>query len=316
MPTQAVKPVYVLSGSDAFLRDHHRKQIIFHAIGDSQMQTCVSSFDSTVELAAVLDELRTLPFLAPHRVVIISEADAFLVAHRAGLEKYLESPSSHGTLVLQAASWPSNTRLYKLVAKVGEAIDCSVPEKQDMGKWILQASAKRGKQITPGAAEMLVQWIGRNFAALDSEIEKLSIYAINRPGITEQDVSELVTASAGPGAFDLTNCITAGNAPGALRALSGVFTKRGEEFKTLGLLAWQLRRVLAAKQLVQSGVAPEKAAPFMPYEQRNAFIKMLRTRSRGKLLNDFRRLIKADLAMKSGTDTLAAMQELVVGLCS
>jgi DNA polymerase-3 subunit delta len=316
MPTSAVKPVYVLSGSDEFLRDHHRKQIIAQAIGESEPQTCVNFFDSTVELAAVLDELRTLPFLAPHRVVVVSEADAFVAAHREGLEKYLESPSSHGTLVLQAASWPANTRLYKLVAKVGETIDCSVPEKQDLGKWIAQAAGKRGKQIAPGAGEMLVQWIGRNFAALDSEIEKLSIYAISRPGITEQDVAELVTASAGPGAFDLTNYITAGNAAGALRALSGMFTKRGEEFKTIGLIAWHLRRVLAAKQLVQSGVAPEKATPFMPYEQRNAFAKMLRTRSRGKLLNDFRRLIKADLAMKSGADALAALQELVVGLCS
>lgn len=315
MSTTAVKPIYVLHGSDEFLRDTHRKEILAATIGQADPQTSISTFDSNVELAQVLDELRTLPFLAPHRVVIITDADAFIAAHRDALEKYLESPSAHGTLILQTSAWPSNTRLYKVVAKVGQAVDCSVGDKQDLGRWLAQAAEKRHKAITPPAAELLAQWIGRDLAALDSEIEKLSLYAASRPSITEADVADLVTASTGPGAYDLTNSITAGDASAALRILSGMLTKKGEEFKTLGLLAWHLRRALSAQQQLQKGVPAERAVPYMPFDQRNAFIKMIRTRSRGKLLSDFRRLIKADLAMKSGADAQAAMQELVIGLC-
>ncbi|MFB3891381.1 MAG: DNA polymerase III subunit delta [Phycisphaerae bacterium] len=310
-----VKPVYVLHGDDEHLRDERRREILKLAIGDADPQTCVSNYDSDAPLADVLDELRTLPFLAPHRVAIISQAEAFISANREGLEKYLESPSGNGTLVLMTSSWPSNTKLYKAVRKVGEAYDCGVPDKENLPAWISRAAQKRGKKIAPGAAELLGQWVGRDLAALVGEVEKLAIYVGDRPSISEDDVAALVTAAAGAGAFALTNSITDGDTAGALRALGGSITKRGEEFKVLGQIAWHLRRALAAKQALAAGASMERALPWLPYEQKNAFAAMLKRRSVGKLLGDFRRLIRADLGMKSGADPMAVMQELVVGLC-
>ncbi len=311
-----IKPVYILFGDDEYIRDSNRRGIVSACIGDGDPQVCVSTYDCDIELAVVLDELRTLPFLAAHRVVLVSQADVFISANRDKLETYLASPSSTGTLVLLCASWPSNTKLYKAVAKVGEAIDCSVPKGENLSRWIAQAAQKRGKKIGPQAVELLSQWVGRDMAALDSEVEKLSIYATSRPEITAEDVNALVAATAGPGAFDLTNAITAGDAKAALTVLSGLLTKRGEEFKTLGLLGWHLRRAMAAQQNLRAGMPPAQAIPKMPYEQVKAFTAMLQRRSKGKLLGDFRRMIKADLAMKSGTDPLAAMQMLVVGMCT
>ena len=59
------KCVYVLYGSDAFLRDETRRALVQRIIGDADPQTAVTHFDAMAELAEVLDELRTLPFLAP-----------------------------------------------------------------------------------------------------------------------------------------------------------------------------------------------------------------------------------------------------------
>ena len=47
-------------------------------------------------LADVLDEVRTLPFLARCRVVIVEGADPFVTAHRKELEAYAEKPSTLG----------------------------------------------------------------------------------------------------------------------------------------------------------------------------------------------------------------------------
>jgi DNA polymerase III subunit delta len=314
MPKEQVKPIYVLHGDDEYLRDVSRKNIVDAAVGQGDPQLCISQFDSEAELAVILDELRTLPFLAPHRVVIVSQADAFVSAHRDALEKYLESPSATGTLILLTTAWPSNTRLYKSVQKVGQAIDCSVPEKRDLSEWVVSTVAKRGKQIAHEAAEMLAHWVGRDLAAISSEIDKLFLYAADRPTITSADITAIVTATAGPEAFELTNHITTGNAAGALKALSGMLARRGDEFKALGMIGWHLRRALQAQQAIQSG-ANEWSVLKMPSEQKKPFIEMLRRRGTGRLLNDFRRMLKADLAMKSGADPIAAMQELVVALC-
>jgi DNA polymerase-3 subunit delta len=161
-----------------------------------------------------------------------------------------------------------------------------------------------------------VEWVGRDLAALDGEIEKLSLYVGDRPDVTLRDVGAVVTASAGPSAFDLTNAITAGDAAGALKSLAGMLQGAGDEFKTLGMIAWHLRRAALAKELLAAGQNDREAVPPMPYQQRAAFLAMLRRRPLSAFRNDFRRLIRADLAMKSGATPAAALQELVVGLCS
>lgn len=301
MLKEPVKPVYVLFGDDEYIRDRERKRIVSAALGDADPQLCVSHFEADAELAVVLDELRTLPFLATHRVVMVSQADAFISAHREALEKYVEAPSATGTLVLLAASWPGNTKLAKLVAKVGEAVACSVGDKENLARWILQSAKQRGKAMSADAAEMLGQWVGRDLAALDSEIEKVCLYATGRAEVTAKDVADLVVATAGPGAFDLPNCIAAGDAAGALKALSGMLTRRGEEFRVLGMIGWYLRRTLQSQQSSQ-GSGGSWGAP-RP------------RRSTGKLLNDFRRMLRTDLAMKSGAEPHSAMQDLVVALC-
>ena len=316
MTGDAPKCIYVLYGDDAYLQDAHRKEITDGVVGEADRQLCVSAFDASAELATVLDELRTLPFLSPRRLVIVRDADAFVSAHREALEKFLQSPPSAATLLLTVASWRSNTRLAKLVAKIGEAIDCAVPEKGNLGRWLAKAAARRDKKIAPDAAQLMAQWVGRNLAALDSEMEKLSLYVGDRPAITVQDVSILVTASAGPAAFDLTNAITDGNPTAALKALAGMLQTRGEEFRTLGLIAWHLRRATLAKEKLAAGTSQREALPRMPPQQARAFAAMLNRRPLSAFREDFRRLIRADLAMKSGTTPAGAMQELVVGLCS
>lgn len=313
MTAQPIKPVYVLHGGDAYLTDEHRHEIIARVIGDADPQMCISSFDSGSELAEVLDALRTLPFLAERRLVVLRDSDAFITAHRQALEEYFASPSPTGVLLLMVSSWPKTTRLYKLVEKIGKAFDCSAAQGADLVRWIHKAADQRKKKIVPQAAALLSEWIGADLAALDGEIEKLSLYIGRRQQIELDDLAAVVTATAGPQAFALSNAITAGDARAALKALDSMLTVRGEEFKTLGQVAWHLRRSLAAARQVAAGQSPSLR---MPPQQRNAFLSMLKRRPVSRLEADFRRMIHTDLAMKSGVKPKAAMQELVISLCS
>jgi DNA polymerase-3 subunit delta len=317
LATEAIKLVYVLVGEDAFLRDQHRARIVNSALGDADPQLCLSILDgdADLELATVLDELRTLPFLAPRRIVIVRQADDFITAHREGLERYVQEPCSSATLILLAATCKTNTKLHKLVQKVGRIIDCSWPQDAKLGRWLADAAAKRKKKFDPAAAEMLAEWIGNDLAALDGEIEKLSLHAGSRDTITMEDVSAVVTATTGPVAFALTNAITRADAPGALKALYGMLQSRGEEFRVLGSLAWHLRRGLASGQKLRAGQPPDKALPGMPAQEKQAFLEMIRRRGPSGLMRDLRRLLRADLAMKTGADPVATLHDVVAGLC-
>lgn len=316
MAATEIKPVYVLHGDDVYIRDSQRAEITDLVVGDADRQLCVTQFDADAELADVLDELRTPPFLAPRRLVVVRDADDFVKTHRKALEKLLQSPPSAATLMLIVAGWDARTRLAKLVQKIGQALDCSVPERGNLSRWLVKAAAKRHKKIAPDAAELMAEWIGRDLAALNGEMEKLSLYVGERETITTEDVCAVVTASAGPMAFALTNAITDADGARALKALGGMLQTRGDEFKTLGMISWHLRRALLAKELLAAGRPERQALPRIPTAQRSGFLAMLKRRSLASFHRDFRRLIRADLAMKSGTSPAVALQQLVVRLCS
>jgi DNA polymerase-3 subunit delta len=313
MPAAPFKPVYVLHGDDGYLRDEHRRQIVEEVVGGADAQLAVASYDADAELSAVLDDLRTLPLMSPSRLVIVRDADAFVTAHRQALEEYLDRPSPTGALLLIVSSWPSNTKLFKQVAKIGRAVECSAPA-GNLGRWIADAAQKRGKQIEPAAAQLLEQYVGADLSALDAEVEKLSLYAGDRPAIVAEDVNVLTVASAGPGAFDLDNALTASDAKKAVTVLDKMLTRKGLEFMVLGKIGRVLRIAIQAQTLLLAGQDPSPALR-MPYDARRAYLDLLKRRPLAKLQADFRRILAADLAMKSGADARTAMQDLVLALC-
>lgn len=316
MASVAIKPLYILHGGDAFLQDTHRKAIIDAVAdgGDPQVCTAVFEAGADLSLADVFDELRTPPLLAPRRLVIVRDADDFVSAHREKIEDFFASPPSSSSLMLIVSAWPSNTRLAKLAVKIGLTFDCSAPE-GNLAGWLNKAAAQRGKKISPEACELLAAWVGRDLSALDTEVEKLSLYVGDREMIDVPDIGAIVTSSAGPGAFALTNALTMGNCKAALEILAGMLHVRGEEFRALGMIGWHLRRALAAREQIDAGVNPQQATPRMPFAAARDFQTMLRRRSSASLRRDFRAMLRTDLAMKSGTPPAAALQQLLLEIC-
>ena len=65
------KPIYVVYGPESFLRDQAIARIRELTVGADPDPLACSEFDGDAELAEVLDELRTLPMLAPYRLVVV-----------------------------------------------------------------------------------------------------------------------------------------------------------------------------------------------------------------------------------------------------
>ena len=306
-----VKPIYVLHGKDEYLRDQARNGIVKAALGDADVQMCLSDFDGDVELATVLDELRTLPFLAPHRVVIVRAADDFIKAYREQLDGYFEKPSSTATLILMAGTWNKSTRLAKkLKAGAGELISCDAPEAGDLTGWVIETLGKDGKTIAPRTAMQLLESVGADLQNLRNEMDKLVAYTMGRSEVTPQDISAIVSAIAAvPEKFGITNALTDQNARKALEELSASMTVRGAEFMILGSVRSHLQKAIAVGQELATGVPCDaKMHPFVKQKMTG----LLRRRSLEKLRGDMRRLIQVDLNMKSGVKSIAAMQQLLI----
>ncbi|MCS6976536.1 MAG: DNA polymerase III subunit delta, partial [Gemmatales bacterium] len=97
--------VYVVTGDERFLKTEVLSRLKSLVLGTAESEFALSTRDGdAVSFADVQDELATLPFLAPRRLVVLREADGFVTRFREQLEKYCQRPAPHGVLVLDVNS--------------------------------------------------------------------------------------------------------------------------------------------------------------------------------------------------------------------
>jgi DNA polymerase-3 subunit delta len=311
-PHSKPQPVYVLCGDDDFLKRQALDAVKALILGPEDPGFGLSSVagDKT-DFAAVRDELATLPFLGPHRLVVVDNADPFVTRHRAALEKYVAEchgqlaarATPTGVLVLDVKSWPANTRLAKAIPDAG-TITCKAPAAHRLPQWCQQwASARHGKQLSAPAAQLLVELVGPEMGQLDQELEKLAVYVGAASRIDQSDVDQLVGRSRAADTFKIFDALGNGKPGEALAVLDQLLVQGEEPLRILGAFSWQLRRLAQVARIARqtrSLPAAMDQAGIEPYAQRR-YEQQLRHlgRRRAEQLYDW--LLEADLGMKGSS---------------
>ena len=169
--------VVVLHGKDAFLRLERGKRL------ESLLEERFGGVDRTdldgtqAALADVLDGLRTPGLFAPHKLVVIENAEAFMGAEdrRRAMEGYAAEPCAEATLLMRSPGGWRPGNFDKLVAKVGAVIKCESPTPDEAIAWCIARCRKRHEAEMEGAAaELLVERLGCDLGRLDAELGKLA----------------------------------------------------------------------------------------------------------------------------------------------
>jgi DNA polymerase III subunit delta len=203
--------------------------------------------------AAVMDELQTVPFFGESRLVVVENADPFVTRYRAALEKAVTDLPKSGVLVLDVKSWPSNTRLAKLVAAAA-TLTCKGPAAHKLPDWCAKWTKSRyAKQIVPATAELLVELVGADMGVLDQELAKLAIYVGDRSCIDAEDVDRLVGRSRLETTWKIFDAIGAGQSAQALTIFDRLLDQGEDPMRILGAFSYQLRPLAQAARLALQG---------------------------------------------------------------
>jgi DNA polymerase-3 subunit delta len=310
--TLQVPDVVALFGSDATLRSW-----VLHALmqdGDSMQVE-----GANIKWADLKDELSTASLFdfgdsQSKRAIVIRSADAFLKDHRESLEKYVADPGSASRLVLECDSLPSNTKLYKALAKDQLLVDCfgEVDAKRGLTRakrlqFLCDYIAPRYQcKLTQGAADALVELIGESIGMLDTEIGKLALYLDPGGTVNESLVREVVTGWQAKTMWKITDSIAAGDAPEAIRQLEKLMSGGQPPIALFPQLAWSLRRFGLATAVIEHAerigrpIQPKQALSSLgtkPFELAKASDQLVSIRrDRGRQLLAW--LLDADLRLK------------------
>jgi DNA polymerase-3 subunit delta len=316
---QSTKNIYVVCGKDEFLVANQYELLLDELLTPEQRPMCLyqPKADEAI-LANVLDELRTLPFLAERRVVLLKDAGKFISANREALEKYFDDPSPTGVLILTVQTWPPNTRLAKKLPKIGRLINVSGITRGRLPRYVADyAKRERGKTFGRGAAQLLVELAGDEPGRLCSEADKLAMYVGEQKSITTDDVEKLIGHNRMFNAFAVIDAITAGNVGEAVERLRNMFaTDRQAEFRVVGAFAYHFRRMFKAKTLLDKGLNKNQVASQLGiWGNQDAFFGQLAKVTLEKIGAVLAELARIDYLVKTGqTNVKIALEQLVLRL--
>lgn len=309
-----LRPICAIVGRDRFLRSEALERFLRGGKEDADALGTARYEGDSADLAEVLDEARTPSLLEDYRVVVVDQADGFISANRAALERYAAAPSDTGSLILMCQSMPKSTRLYKIIAESGTIVHCDVPSGAAICGWIThRANDRYGKRIDRVAAQRLREMIGDAPGWLDAEIAKLATYVGERPEVTPKDIELLTGCRREEKIFAVTDAISNGDTATAISSWEQVLaTDRAAPGRAIAGLAWGVRRLLAARADYESGVSIRELARKL-YTDPTVLKTRLQRTSIGGLMQQQRDLLAADLAVKTGGSTVdVAVERFIV----
>ena len=254
-----VAPIYLLVGADEAAKIALAGEFLELVETDLRAFNVDRLYGGETTGAEVVDAARTLPMMAPRRVVLLLHAERLLnpkkesdatVQDLETLESYLKAPVDSCCLVLVADAIDRRRSLARQLLARATVVECTGPaDAVEAAKWVKERVAQEGLSIDPRAARLVADRVGPDVSRLRSDVERLVLYAAGSKAITEADVREIVAAATSQDDWAVTNAIARGSAGDALRELGLMMDNGAVPYMILGQLAWFVRTKVPAPKV-------------------------------------------------------------------
>ena len=251
-------PVYVLYGPEVLLKERFFQDVIVRllppGLRDLNLEVLHGDATDPADLAA---RCRTLPALAPRRVVLVRGAERLSASAWSALETALAPPSESTCLFLLLAT--ERDRLEGPAKRFAETVPGAVAlafaplREGDARTWLREEARRLGKRLTPEAAGLLVSLLGPDAQRLAAELEKLTLFIGEGEQVEAQTVEALVGEERVRRIFELADAVASRDLEAALHLSRRLLALGESPLALLGMLARQLRLLLRAQEGLAAG---------------------------------------------------------------
>ncbi len=310
--TGKFRPVYLITGEEAFLR-HSLVGRLKKAIAGDNTMNCLVLREGAADPVRIRDAAETLPFFADRRVIVVEDSGLF-TKNADPLPDYIRNMPDTASIVFDEEKIRRDMKLYKAVSSVGLVTVCTRLSEGELAAWAAAGLASEGKKIRRSTMDRFLEKTGDDMENIRNELAKLVSYTEGRNVISDEDVeavttvqiSELLTNQI----YDMVDAVADGQQQKALDLYYDLLRRNVRPQEIIPKLEWQFHSLLEVQEL------SERRAPQSEMLEKTGF-KSFRLRkclrqtsrfSRGELERDVRRCMEMDAAVKSGDiqDRLAA----------
>ena len=209
LKTGALKRFYVLTGTEDYLRRLYLGKLSQAILPEDDTMNKMVFDGNKTDPNEVIDAAMTLPFLAEHRLIILSDT-GFLKSSSPIADHIDEFPETTYILFFEK-DCDSRNKLYKYVEKEGHIAVFEQLRDSDVVSFIANRLQRFGLRISDQDARFLVEQNGNDLTALSNEIDKLSAYCDGREAVTAEDIRALTAVLSQGQMFRMIDAIVAGN---------------------------------------------------------------------------------------------------------
>lgn len=256
---QQFKPVYLLYGEEAYLRQQY-KQMILKALMPEEDSMNFSRYEGKgVEPREIIDLAETMPFFADRRVILLEDT-GFFKNKCEELAEYMKQIPEYLCIIFVETEVDKRGKMYKAVRAAGRVVEFSVQNAQTLTKWILQVLGREGKKITQRNMELFLAKTGTDMGNIRMELEKLLSYTMGREIVEREDIEAVCTTQTTNKIFDMVRAVTEKNQKKALDLYNDLLTLREPPMRILFLLARQFNQLMVTKEMTEKGYGQPEIA--------------------------------------------------------
>jgi DNA polymerase-3 subunit delta len=321
-----IAPVYLLAGEESYLVDMYLNKIErFLGVNDLSKEI-FSGEESSLE--DILNAVQTPAFLGKKKVVIVKDVNKMKVAIAEQFIVYLSNIIKTTCLILLY----KDNHKKELIAKRKELIDkcifsehcicvdCRRQYENEVREFIKNEFAQKGKKVSCDVITRIIDENGTDLSNISNEIEKLSLFVgKNIKNILQDDLEKISGRTKEINIYALSSNIEGKNLAMAVFILEKLLNEGEEHSRILSTISLTVRKLLSAKSMMkEQGMSIVEIASVLRIHKFYAatFFRILKKHRTSKLKNSLKKILEADIAIKTGScDPISALEETVLFIC-
>jgi DNA polymerase III delta subunit len=303
--------ILVLTGTNDFARRAELKRTTTEFVatyGDFGLETIDAS---DVEYGRLLEGVASLPFLAPRRMIIMSNP--------AGNKAFLDNPeqlikavADTTDLIVDERKFDKRLNLFKILKKHASVKEFNDLDEHGLKTWLTQEATKRGGTLNNADVAYLVSRVGANQMGLHNELDKLLAYS---PKIDRVSIDMLTEPLPQSSVFDLLDAAFMGNEKRTIELYQDQRQQQVEPQYVMSMIAWQIHIIAVVK--FNEKDSPESIASkakLNPYVVRKT-LGLTRNLSQKQVKDLVSRALALDVRLKSEMiDADDAVQHFLISI--
>jgi len=213
-----LKRCYLLIGTEEYLIETAISLLLNGVIPPEEREFNRDVFDgSECTSEEIISSMLSYPFIGDRRLTLVRRFDDLTKKEKASIADKINQIPESNVVCFSAGDVKITEEPYSRITESAEVLRFNKLKGKDLLQWITDEASSFGKEITPSAANTLLEFLGDSLGDLHTAIEKVILFTGEKKQIEADDISMTVGASRTYNIFELQKAVATKDLPAACK---------------------------------------------------------------------------------------------------